>query len=167
MTFNQMSKFVFNLRVMGIPAMKMSTHALSLVITVFLSSTAYAEVYKWVNPDGETNYSERKPGDGTKVETLTPWTGAQNGERQTLEARIEASDKQRADRDKQDKLDSEAKTDADKIKHACKQANLRVASLERPRVNKVNADGTLSRMPEEWRQEQMAEARAAVEKYCK
>ena len=146
--------------------MKKSRQALSLVVASLLCSTVSAEVYKWVDPKGETHYSERKPVDGTEVETMTPWTGAAPVERQTLKARIAASDKQRAEREKQDKRDRESKADADKIKHNCEQANIRAASLERARVNKVNVDGTLSRMPEEWRQEQMAEARAAVEKYC-
>ena len=146
--------------------MKKSCQALSLGVALLLCSTVSAEVYKWVDPKGETHYSERKPADGTEVETMTPWTDATPAERQTLEARIEASDTQRAEREEQDKIDREAKADADKIKHNCEQANIRAASLERARVNKVNVDGTLSRMPEEWRQEQMAEARAAVEKYC-
>lgn len=147
--------------------MKLSNFALSLVIASVLSPPTYAEVYKWVDQNGETNYSERKPADSTDVETITPWTSAPTAERATIEARIEASDKQRTARAEQDKKDREAKADTDQIQRNCEQANIRVASLERPRVNKLNEDGTRSRMPEEWRQSQLQEAHAAVEKFCK
>jgi hypothetical protein len=146
--------------------MKRSSCSLILLSALVLVHPAQAEIYKWVD-GGETHYSEHKPAEGVAVETITPWTSAPTAERATLEARIEASDKRREERAVQDKKDSEEKAYTDKVQHNCEQANLRVASLERPRINKVNADGTLSRMPEEWRRAQLDEARAAVEKYCK
>ena len=146
--------------------MKRSGCSLILLSAFVLVEWAHGDIYKWVD-GGETHYSEHKPADGITVETITPWTSAPKAERKTLEARLEASTKRREEKAEQDKKIHETEANAAKIQHGCDQAKVRLKSLERPRINKVNDDGTISRMPEEWRQEQMAEARAAVEKYCK
>lgn len=143
-----------------------SSTRLFLLLFVLLGPSAQAEIYKWVDADGETHYSERKPGVEIEVQTITPYTSATNAERETWQEREEASVEQRKAANEQAEKDSIAAADAAAMQRNCEQARIRVASLERPRVNKVSDDGQRTRMPEEWRQSELAEARAAVKKYC-
>ncbi len=145
-----------------------SKHLFLLVLVLAAVDFAHAEIYKWVDADdGETNYSERDPGAGVNVETITPYTSGSPAARTTWQAQSEAYAKRRKEAQEQGEKDSEAAAEAARIEHNCEQAKLRVASMERPRINKVDADGTRTRMPEEWRQAQLLEAQAAVEKYCR
>ncbi len=139
-----------------------------LVLGLGLSGPAAAEIYKWVDPDGETHYTERKPeAAATVVETVTPTNIQPRAERETWQTQNEAFSERRKDARELAEKDSKTADQAAKTKRNCEQANLRVATMERPRVNQVSADGTRARMPDEWRQAQLKEARAAVDKYCK
>ncbi len=139
---------------------------LLLVILTGTFTPAQSEIYKWVDDNGETHYSGRMPDTETNVETIQPTALKSTGERETWQERNEDFAKRNESAAEQAKKDSEEKAHADKVQHACEQAKVRVTSLEPPRINKVDADGTRSRMSEEWRQEQLGAAREAVGKYC-
>jgi hypothetical protein len=137
-----------------------------MIGSVLVAIPGYAEIYKWVDANGETNYSERKPDGELKFETVTPWTGRQAG-RGGVEAPIDAVDERQKAGDEADAKSREAAADTAELARKCQQAQLRLTSLERPRVNQINPDGSRTRMTEEARQAGLEEARAAIKKLCK
>lgn len=137
------------------------------MIALLVVTDANAEIYKWTDSNGETHYSERKPDVNATVETVIPRNANASAPRPTV---AERDDDWANEQIAEAELKATAAADAEAaatVKQYCEQANVRVASLERPRVNKVDADGKRTRMPEEWRQSQLAEARAAINQYCK
>ena len=64
---------------------------------------------------------------------------------------------------KQAAVDTE---DADRKARNCEQSKIRLASMERPRVNQIAEDGTRTVMPEEQRQTELRKAHDNVKKYC-
>ena len=130
------------------------------------SCALQADIYKWVDENGDTHYAERKPSTQADVESVTPKASPALAERESWEARNEAFEKQRTEASEAQKKDAEAAADAAATKRNCEQAKIRAAKLEFPRINKVDADGTRTRMPEEWRQTQLNEAKTAIGKYC-
>lgn len=146
--------------------MQRINHVFILAGALVLSAPALAEIYKWTDADGETHYSERKPDAATPVETLQPRNVNPLADRETVEARSEAADEQAQSAAEQATKAAEATADADYDERYCQSWRDRLASLERPRVNKVADDGTRTRMSEEWRQEKLAEARATIAKSC-
>ena len=132
------------------------------------SHVVSAEIYHWTDETGESHYSDRNPGAEANVETIEAATGSSSP--------VEREDYRKLNEDflerRQAKLEAEEKAretaaETAKSRHACEQAQRRATSLERPRINQIDAEGNRTRMPEEWRQAQLTEARAAVEKLCK
>lgn len=137
------------------------------IVTLLVVTAANAEIYKWTDSNGETHYSERKPDINATVETIIPRNINASAPRPTVAERNDDwANEQIAEAEQEATAAADAEAAAT-VKLYCEQAHVRVASLERPRVNKVGADGKRTRMPEEWRQSQLAEARAAINQYCK
>jgi hypothetical protein len=128
--------------------------------------TAQAEIYKSVTASGETSYTDHPSGDPTNVEIVTPKHGGTTITRETVEQRLEASNAAKAEAAKTAQKEADAATDLAMRQRNCDQAKQRAASLERPRINKVNDDGSRTRMPEEWRQSELAAAKDALATYC-
>jgi hypothetical protein len=143
-----------------------SSKYMLFIILLAAFSPANSEIYKWVGDDGETHYGERKPAADLDVETIKPVDLKTTGQMETWQEREAAFSERREEADKQAKKLEEDNAHTDKVEHACKQATIRAASLEPARINKVDANGQRIRTTEEWRQTQLSEARAAVEKYC-
>ena len=140
-----------------------------LVLSSFLiagSGTAQAEIYKSVTKSGETIYTDRLTRDATNVEVVKSKIGRSSAPRPTPEQLTKASDATKAEAEKIAKIEAERAEDVAIRKRNCEQAKSRSASLELPRINRVNDDGSRTRMPEEWRQTELAAAKAAVKTYC-
>jgi hypothetical protein len=140
--------------------MKLLTYWSLTALSLMVAASAQAEIYEWHGNDGKINYSDRKPGADVGTESIKPnisrpGPAPVSAIPAAQEAPIE------------DVATNETDDDAAFFKRNCEQGDIRLASLQRPRINKVNADGTRSRMSEEWRQAQLLEAEAAIKKYCK
>lgn len=140
---------------------------------MLIPASAYAEIYKWTNDKGEVIYSERKPPESNiAVKKITPRSPAINqstATEQTVEKQETADTdatpaggvEERAFEDPaQDKLDQEIR------EKNCAMAKARFISLQRPRVNDVNEDGSLRRVGEDERQTKIKEASAAKNEWC-
>ena len=143
-----------------------SSKSLLLVIAVVTFSPAQAEIYKWVERSGETHYADGMPRTEAAVETIRPTGVKSSGTRETWQEGKRNFVERKESAAEQAKKASEEQAHADKRQHACEQAKIRLASLEPPRINKIDADGKRTRMSEEWRQEQLGAARKAVGKNC-
>ncbi|MDA0822193.1 MAG: DUF4124 domain-containing protein [Proteobacteria bacterium] len=133
------------------------------VVGLISAASAQAEIYEWHGADGEVHYSDRKPGADVAAESINPRI---NHRVATPASVVPAAKEAAVEKISVNDDVAKAAEDAALFERNCEQANIRLASLRRPRINKLNADGTRSRMTEEWRQAQLVEANAAIEKYC-
>jgi uncharacterized protein DUF4124 len=129
---------------------------------------ANAEMYKWVDEDGNVHYSQSAPIDSVTVETIKPPPGVDT------KSAIKALDKQKMTADKlregritKKENRQKAEEEALEKQKKCEQAKKRLASYERPRVSIINEDGSESVIPEEERQAKIKESQIYVDKACK
>ena len=140
-----------------------------LCLLGFMSMHAQAEMYKWVDKDGNVHYSQSKPPDADiKVETIKPppppasaeMAQKQLNEREQMLEDLAGERKETAEQ--QGKAAAEAKEKAAK----CQQARERLASYERPRVNMKQADGSMRVLSEEQRQAEIAKSKTYIKELC-
>ena len=141
-------------------------HIAFFVVLAALPIGLHAEIYKWVDRNGLTHYSERKPIGSQSVQIVNPKAGKATAERQSWEEQDQQfSERREAVGKKAEEAQAAAELAAQK-KVACNDAMQRLARLQRPRVNRVADDGTRTRMREEQRQEELAATRDAIKEYC-
>jgi hypothetical protein len=145
------------------------TRPLLLLSAICLySSASIAEMYKWVDADGNTNYTQSPPPAGTEAKTLKPPpTIDPEHAKSQLENRKKILQEAR-DRRKQTTDDkNKQKQEQAEQKAQCEKARKRLASYQRPRVNLLDKDGNPSRATEEQRQENLEKSRESIKKLCK
>lgn len=127
-----------------------------------------AAMYKWVDENGQTHYTQERPPPGIKGTTVEPApeppsAATSRDEAQKLQERLE------------ERLDTRAegrKKAADDAAHAaekasrCEAARQRLEKAQRPRTNFVEADGTQRRATDEEREEQVGQAEKQVKEFC-
>ncbi len=150
--------------------MKNSTllQAYCCVVLGFLTFSAHAGMYKWVDEEGNTHYTQSPPPDDIEAETIKPppkvdTEGAVES-LEKLEKKQEMTQKQRT---REEEQEQEAEKTAAEIQQECNAAKHRLASYQRPRVNKVLPDGTRVIIPEEERQAEIQKSEELVKKACK
>ncbi len=137
-------------------------------ILLFFSSVAVAEMYKWVDEDGNTHYSQAPPVSDVKVETIAPPravdTESAQRELQRRMEKIDAiTDKRMLAKEEKEKEEIEA----EQTKEKCQQLNKRLKSLLlRPRANKKDEEGNLVRMGEEERQKEISDTTQQIKEKC-
>lgn len=140
-----------------------------LGMSVVSQTSVHAEVYQWVDKNGVTQFSSQKPADqAIKTKSLKPHVSQASDTVTTerFDAAREAADERRQAAAKAEE-ESEKKAQEATLKQSnCSGAKKRVATLSRPRVNTVSEDGSRTRMPEEWRQEELKKAHESVKEWC-
>jgi len=143
-----------------------SNFSFALLLGIFSAGPASAEIYKWVDENGETNFSERKPRTEIPVATVDIENTEATAPRESWQDQNAAFE---------ERTETEAKTSAEASKVAsvaadkqanCEQAKRRATTLERPRINEVAADGRRTRIGEDQRQEEIRKAAKAVSEFC-
>jgi hypothetical protein len=138
------------------------------IIMLFISSISHAEMYKWVDENGETHYSQSPPVSDVKVETIAPpppidSSNAQKNLQQTLEKANSLREERMVAKDNREKEENEAQ----QLEEHCQQLNARLTSLQvRPRANKKDEEGNLVRMTEEERQEDIDKTKNEISEKC-
>lgn len=131
-------------------------------------SSAEAALYKWVDEDGNTHYTQQKPPGDIEGEEIKPLPRIETkGAQEQLEEdqkHLEDSRKKREDlaKEKQEEESNKA------IKKSnCELGKDKMTRLvTSPRVNKVDEDGTVTRVSEEERQEKIKQAQEMIDKNC-
>ena len=145
---------------------------LFIALAILLATaTVAAQVYKWVDKDGQVQYSDTPPPPGaTKAEAKKVDTGsaAQASTAPTLETRAKNFDKRRASDAEKDKKAAEAQKKADVDAENCKIANMRIREIENGRpIKQINDQGEATYMSDETRQTEVTKARALAATSCK
>jgi uncharacterized protein DUF4124 len=124
-------------------------------------------VYKWVDAEGHTHYSQKPAADGTEVEIIKP-PAKVNPERakKALDQRTKMLNTLREERNESALKKNIAKEEKARLKKNCDTARANLASYIRPGVTITEKDGTRVKIAEEERQKRMAEANERIKEFC-
>ncbi len=143
--------------------------SIRLILFYFVAINCYAEMYKWVDAEGNTHYSEKPPAGDVEVQTVKPPpkvdTESANKELEATKNKLKEIDKSRT----KPAEDIAAENKQMEInKRNCETSRKNLASVNaNPRVYSTDADGTRYKLGEEERQAKIAAAKEAIAKYCK
>ena len=145
---------------------KLSEYLLIALSAALFSGAAAAEIYKWVDENGVTQFTERPPEVEVPVATVELNHSRASEPRATWQER-EAEFAERAETTSKAAAER-AKTEAEAAaKRAnCEAARKRATSLQRPRINEVKEDGTRVRTGEDQRQTEIKKANAATANFA-
>ncbi|MEM7027872.1 MAG: DUF4124 domain-containing protein [Pseudomonadota bacterium] len=131
------------------------------------SINSQAEMYKWVDEQGNTHYTQSPPPDDIKAETIKPPSKVDtDGATKTLEQKKKKVDDLREKRITSAEEKQKAENDIREKEEKCNQAKERLASYQRPRVSLENPDGSLRVIPEEERQVEIKKSQGYVTEFC-
>jgi len=131
------------------------------------SSVTFAAMYKWVDEDGNTNYTQSPPPGDVEAETIKapPKINPEHAKKQ-LEERKKLLQDANENRTKAADEKRKAEQMKEQKKADCENARARLASYLRPRVNLLDKDGNPARATEEQRQAEISKSRELVNKLC-
>jgi hypothetical protein len=145
---------------------------LTLLVLLGLPLAATAEMYRWVDANGQVHYSDSPPPAGAKspktIDMPSPAPAAAPAKGKTWQEKdLEFRQRQQAETEAQAKKEKEA-ADAKQKKENCEAARRNLQTLESgQRVATTNAQGEREFMDDGARQKAIAEARRAVDSWCK
>ena len=131
-----------------------------------LSATVFAEMYKWVDENGEVHYSDKQPAAEVETETIKPPPEADVEQaRKELEAR-----QSRYKTEESEKPAEEEKVSEEELavkKRNCELGRDKLQRLvDNPRVYSTAEDGSRTRLGEDERQARIKEAREMIKTNC-
>lgn len=128
----------------------------------------YAAMYKWVDEDGVTHYTQQPPPPGVEAETIKPPSDVDTeGAERSLKEREKFLDELSGERNKKREDQEQAQQIERENKEACGKARQRLQSFQNPRINFVDEDGNRRRATEEERQRELKKARDYIQENCK
>ena len=140
------------------------------IVSAFLfSPLIQAAMYKWVDADGNTHYTQQPPpGDieAKKIQADIPKVDSE-GANSEIERQKEKADKLRKARQDQAKEDSVREQNEAIQAENCNRSKQQVSTYSRPRGLIEQEDGSRIRISEEQRLEGLSKAKEMVDKYCK
>lgn len=135
-----------------------------------LSSPAMAKLYKWVDENGVTQYTQTPPPKGGFSHVKPPSKPAVDPQKakSDLEKRLESFQQRRDDAGKE-KAEANKKAAEKAEKTAkCEKARKNLTFLQtHARVRETGKDGTATLLGEDKRQERIKQANEAIKEYCK
>lgn len=140
-----------------------------LTVALLLSFSVNAQIYKWVDDNGQTHYSQEPPASGEAQQMDVPPPPPIDPD----EAQKEVDDlieQQQAAEKAQQEAEKEAQQEAEQ--EAIKQENCRIARenlrqyQNNPGRRVMDEDGNVTRLREEDRQQKMLEFQEQIDLYC-
>ncbi len=142
-----------------------------LVLLLFASTSCFvqAAMYKWVDEQGKTVYSQSPPpkGKAERIKPPPPPAIDPAVARQQLEARQQALADRREDRELASQKAQEDKAQLERDRQRCAAARRNLQNFQGP-PNRIvrNANGEFQRYNEKERQAKIAEAQQAISESC-
>lgn len=138
-----------------------------LVFLLGVRTDTYAQLYKWVDENGNVNYTQSPPPPGIEGSTIKP-PAPVNTEtaRKQLDSRLSNLDKLAGQRQQQDEEKLQAEQQSATQDRLCNQARARLASYQQPRINVTDSNGLNRRLSEEERQREISRSRQQVNELC-
>lgn len=136
------------------------------------SVTANAEVYKWIDENGKTQYTDQPPPPGSAKEKqrLNLKSAPASTNNATNQAKSLSEERLEFDKRQQQKKEDEAKQlaieEENKKKCIDAQGQLRMYS-DSPRLTVPDGSGGITYVEDDMRQKKIDEANKAIAKFCK
>jgi uncharacterized protein DUF4124 len=140
---------------------------MGLVYLMLFSPVLLAKMYKWIDADGNTHYTQSPPPDGIESETIkVPGKVDAESAQKSLEEKKKKVDSYQKQRN--EKAEELAKEEEEKKLNSknCEIARSNASTLERPRVNLKDSEGNFYSASEEERVRRLNQAKEDVKKYC-
>lgn len=144
--------------------------AATLCSLLCLSSPAMARLYKWVDENGVTQYTETPPPKGDFSSVKPPPKPAVDPQRaqDDLEKRVDAFQQRRDDSAKGKAEANKKATEKAEMAAKCEKARKNLTFLQsHARIRTTDKDGSATQLSEEKRQEKIKQANEAIKEYCK
>lgn len=140
----------------------------SLIGLAGLTQPVGAEMYKWVDENGNVHYTQERPPPGVQGQTIKPPpTVDSEAAQKQLESRQELLNESREGRAKSaDQAQLSAEDKAFKVEN-CRRAQASVAAYSVPNALVQQPDGSRTRFSEDERLKGLADAEARVKDFCK
>ncbi len=142
---------------------------LTFMLSLFATAT-FAEIYKWVDENGQTHYSQQAPRDidATVIKTPPPPTIDPNIAQQQVDELIkqqEAEEQMRLEQRNQQHIAADKQIAQEEN---CKAAQQQLQEYQNnPGRRVMDADGNVTHLAEEVRQQKIQESQENVTIYCK
>lgn len=141
-------------------------------LILLFSINAHAQIYKWIDENGNTQYTDRPPPPGAaregqrlNIRALATSTNSETGKSRSLaDERLEFDKRQ--EKKKEEDVKQQAKTEEDKKKCLDAQARLRMYT-DTPRMTVPDGTGGITYVDDETRQKRIEEANKAIKALCK
>jgi len=137
------------------------------LLLLLFAGSASAAMYKWVDEDGNTHYTQSPPPGDIQAETIGPPPEVDTKQAvkqlQEQEKKLEEFEKQRQETAEEQRKKEE---EIARKKANCELGRKRLASYTEPRVKFVQPDGTRVRATEEERQEQIKKSQEMIDEFC-
>jgi hypothetical protein len=145
---------------------------LFLFSLLLVTAPTAAEIYKWVDEEGNVHYSQQRPpadAQPRSTETLKVNSGsASEADLKNLQRDIERSNKIFEDRAQKKEEQEQAAAEQDIRKQNCDKVRLNLQKLqEAQRIYHTDEQGNRTRIGEEQRQADIKRAQEQVEEWCK
>ena len=148
----------------------------SFMLALLAATSAYCEVYKWVDPDGTVHYSDQPAPGATQEETLNirsgtatgSGTGAQKapGPKTYIEQDAEFRKRQVEAEEKRAK-EEKALADAKERQQNCERARASLRMLQSgDRIIRTDVKGEREYLDDNQRQQEMASAQKTADSWC-
>ncbi len=148
------------------PVLRRAT-LISLFGLAGLALPVAAEMYKWVDEDGNVHYTQQQPPAGIKGETIKPPPPVDSDAAlEQLESRQELLQEAGAARSKSAEEAKLAAEDKAFKEENCRRARASVAAYSVPNALVQQPDGSRTRFTEDERLKGLADAEARVKDFC-
>ncbi len=148
-----------------------NTASTLFAVVLLLSSTAIeAKIYKWIDSDGITQYTQSPPPEDVSSEEIPTQTydaEAAAQSKQALQKRIDALNQRRDDKKQAKNKDEKTSEEQKEREKYCEVAKQRLAEFQTGRpLAQEQADGSFVRMTEEQLAAQIATVQEKITELC-
>lgn len=139
------------------------------IATLLMTFTVHAQIYKWVDENGQTHYSQQPPasGEAQQIDVPPPPPVDPEAAQEEVEELIEQQEAaEQAEQEAREQAQQEAE------QQAIREENCRIArqNLEQYQNNPgrrvMDEEGNVTRLREEDRQQKMQEFQQQIDEFC-
>ncbi len=142
----------------------------SLVCLLGTSHVSHARVYKWVDADGHTHYTQQLPPEGASTEDIKLPASVNLDNKEAVKAFEEQQNKKQESSEtrQKDEIDPNRQAEHTALKKEnCRKAKAKLENVQNTgRIRAVDESGNTIRATEEERQRRILTAQENIEKWC-
>ncbi len=142
----------------------------SLVCLLGFSPVSHAKMYKWVDADGNTHYTQSPPPDGAAIEDINLPASVNLDNKEAVKAFDKQQNKQQESAETKQKDEKELNREAEHTalkKDNCRKSKAKLENVQSAgRIRAVDEYGNVVRAGEEERQRRITEAQENIKKWC-